>query len=82
MAREHANNGRIYRAVIVKAYVQGRTSTTYYGPYDTAAPAKGLITRAGYEAAASHGKYRNPHSAYTVAGHIESAEVVWMRETG
>ena len=69
MARQHANNGRIYRAVIKRTYADGRTSTRMFGPYDTPAPAKGLITQAHTYAGNA-----------TVEGHIESAEVVWMRE--
>lgn len=80
MARNHANGGRVYRAVITSTYVNGRTVTSHYGPYDTPAPAKGLITRAETDAKRSHGKYRNPAHAHDVVGHIESAEVIWMRE--
>lgn len=77
MARDYAHNGRVYRAVITKTYTDGRTSQHSYGPYDTAAPAKGMITRALCEAERSHGQYRNPSSAHTAVGRLQSAEVVW-----
>lgn len=77
MARDHANSGRVYRAVIAKTFRNGRVTTSTYGPYDTAAPAKGLITRAEYESLASHGEYRNPDCAFTVSAHVETAEVIW-----
>lgn len=80
MARNHANDGRVYRAVIVRTYADGRTRTSMFGPYDTPAPAKGLITRAVTDAKRSHGRYRNAAYAHTATGHIESAEVIWMRE--
>lgn len=79
MARDYAHNGRVYRAVITKTYPDGRTLQLSYGPYDTPAPAKGLITRALAEAERSHGPYRNPRCAYTAVGQLESAEVVWVK---
>jgi hypothetical protein len=81
MARSHANNGRIYRAVITRTYEDGSgTFVLTSGPYDTPQPAKAQITLAVNMAKASHGKYRNPAYAHTAEGHIESADVVWMRE--
>lgn len=69
MARNHANTGRVYRAVVVRTLANGTSHKRSYGPYDTAAPAKGLITREE-----CHGRGAKVH------GWIESAEVVWMRE--
>jgi hypothetical protein len=81
MARNHANNGHVFRAVIVRSFVSGRVRTETFGPYDTAAPAKALITRARYDATASHGSYRNPDNAFTVTARIESAVVDWKEAT-
>lgn len=77
MARNHANSGRIYRAVIIRFFVNGRVVTRTYGPYDTPTPAKSLVTQARGAADASHGRYRNPAHAFTVAARIETAAVVW-----
>jgi hypothetical protein len=77
MARNHANSGHVYRAVITRTYASGRTTTQTFGPYDLPAPAKGLITRAEGDARASHGPYRNPAAAFTVSARVETAEVVW-----
>ncbi|MGW6754543.1 hypothetical protein [Streptomyces sp. NPDC055006] len=72
MPRNHANNGRIYRAVIERAYPDGYRYTSMLGPYDTEAPAKALINRAQREAGA--------FGTHTAVGYIESAEVIWMKE--
>ncbi|MDX3551001.1 hypothetical protein PV729_04310 [Streptomyces europaeiscabiei] len=81
MARNHANNGRIYRAVITTTHLDGsHRSTRVRGPYDSPSPAKAWITRAKNDAKASLGKYRDPDFAHTAEGHIESAEVIWMKE--
>lgn len=81
MARRHANNGRIYRAVITRTYeVDSREVTTPYGPYDKRHTAQAQITTAVYHAKQSHGCYRDPAYAYSASGHIESAEVIWLRE--
>jgi hypothetical protein len=77
MARKHANNGRIYRAVVTRHFANGTADTLTYGPYDTPAPAKGQITYWETQAHRSHGQYRNPARAYTVTSRIETAEVVW-----
>lgn len=78
MARNHANNGRVYRAVITIEHLDGsHKSTVTYGPYDSKAPAKALISRAVNAAEASREKRRNLAYAFTAVGHIESAEVVW-----
>lgn len=80
MARNHANNGRIYRAVVVRTMADGRVHTYTYGPYDKPGPAKGQIT--GWKTAAerSHGERRDPAHAFTVNGWVESAEVIWMHD--
>lgn len=77
MARSHANNGRIYRAVVTRRMADGTVDTLTYGPYDTPAPAKGQITSWETAAQASHGQYRDPARAFTVTSRIETAEVVW-----
>lgn len=77
MGCNHANNGKIFRAVIVRTYVNGKTYTNTYGPYDTAAPAKGQITFAENQAADSHGQWRDPAYAYTATGCLQSATVDW-----
>jgi hypothetical protein len=77
MARHHANNGRIYRAVIIESRNGEAFSTEIYGPYDTAAPAKALITSAENGAKNSRNRYRNPAHAYDAHGWIESASVSW-----
>lgn len=81
MARNHANNGRVFRAVIVRSFVNGRVRTETLGPYDTAAPAKALITRARNDATSSTGRYRNPDNAYTITARVESADVDWKEAT-
>jgi hypothetical protein len=58
----------------------GEVSTYTCGPYDTKAPAKGQITYWESQAKNSRNRYRDPKYAFSVEGHIESAEVVWMRE--
>jgi hypothetical protein len=78
MARNHANNGRIYRAVVVTASNAGETTTYTYGPYDTPAPAKGQITYWTSAAKQSRNRYRDPAKAFSAVGHVESADVVWM----
>jgi hypothetical protein len=80
MARNHANDGRIYRAVVVQTLDTGPVHTYTYGPYDTPSPAKGRITYWEGQAKNSRNRYRDPQYAFNVEGHIESAEVVWMRE--
>ncbi len=77
MARSHANDGRVFRAVITRTYADGRAASRTFGPYDNPAPAKGLITRAAGLAAASRGPRRDPDRAFTVSARIETAEVVW-----
>ncbi|MFM9669322.1 hypothetical protein [Streptomyces galilaeus] len=77
MARSHANNGRVYRAVVIRHMADGTVDTLTYGPYDTAAPAKGQVTQWETAANRSHGQYRNPARAFTVTTRIETAEVVW-----
>lgn len=83
MTRNHANNGRIYRAVITRTFHNdaSRSFTETCGPYDTPAPAKAQISSAVRQGELSHNRYRNPAHAHTTVGHIESAEVVWMRES-
>lgn len=72
MARSHANNGRIYRAVIEVKHPNGEVTTLTYGPYDKPGTAQGQHTRALRE--------WEWNSSVSVSGHVESADVVWMRE--
>lgn len=81
MARSHANNGRIYRAVIVRRFDSGKVQTYTNGPYDTPSAAKAQITAHESTAKASRNRYRDPANAFDAVGHIESAEVIWMRES-
>jgi hypothetical protein len=81
MARNPVDNGRIYRAVITTTNASGDTNTVIYGPYPTASPAKGQITWYLGQAKASCEKYRNPADAFYAVGHIESAEVIWKKES-
>lgn len=81
MARRHANNGRIYRAVVTRRHLDGSSvATVTYGPYDTPGAAKAQITYAANQAAESRRPRRDPAYAHTAEGHVESADVVWMRE--
>ena len=82
MARNHANGGRIYRAVITRTFPNdaSRTFTETCGPYDLKHVAQAQITAAVRQGELSHNRYRDPAHAHSVKGHIESAEVIWLRE--
>lgn len=72
MARSHANGGHIYRAVVEVRHPSGEVTILTYGPYDKPGTARGQLTRSLNEW--QWGTKGN------VSGHVESAEVVWMRE--
>jgi len=81
MARNFANNGLVYRAVITTTHLDGsHMSTRTRGPYDSRGAAKAQITAAENGANASLGKWRDPAYAHNAVGHIETAEIVWKPE--
>lgn len=80
MARNHAEAGRYYRAVITRRFDHGKEVTYVYGPYVAKAHAKARITAHETLAKQSRNRYRDPAHAFSAEGHIESAEVIWMRE--
>ncbi|MEU0245158.1 hypothetical protein ABZ192_12635 [Streptomyces sp. NPDC006235] len=81
MARNHAEADRYYRAVVTRTFDHGKVVQYVYGPYTSLAPAKGRITAHESLAKQSRSPYRNPEHAFSAVGHIESAEVIWMRES-
>jgi hypothetical protein len=80
MARNHAEAGWYYRAVVTRTFDHGKVVRYVYGPYVAESHAKAQITAHESLAKQSRSPYRNPEHAFSATGHIESAEVIWMRE--
>lgn len=80
MARYMAPNDKVYRAVITTTYEDGRSVTTFYGPFTAKAPATSVINQEKRALAWQQNHGFTWQGPYELSTHIESCDPVWEGE--
>lgn len=77
MARFMGKSERLFRAVVVRAYADGRVVKLYHGPFTAKAPATSMINGEKATLARQQWAGWSWQGAYSLATHVEQSDPTW-----
>jgi hypothetical protein len=77
MARYMAESEKLYRAVIGKTYENGRSVTTFHGPFTAKAPATSVVNKERRILAYQQNRGWSWQGSYTLDTRIEVSNPSW-----